>query len=288
MSRWDTTSPDEKRIVKSLHELDDVIKRRKEQLARLSNPAPLTPVTPDHRETAEEIAERELKKEEILKRKRQIKNLEEELEDRDEKRRWLLARVERLERDREDCGKYIQLLSSEKVEMQQTLLDVAQDMDEKDSHIYRLSSLHDADSRRLNMAQIKEYHLKKSLHEAKQQLIKARKEFKYSGKLPEFPGFDVDLSRPTPELMAQQRKIGRLQRTATTKTQGVKEISGIESYSAVSGLAKLPERMAESLEDRVEQSPWQAGILALMHGMTIVLLFVALGMWVNSDPSRSS
>lgn len=297
MSRWnDTTSPDEKRIVKSLHELDDVIKRRKEQLERLNHPTPLTPKTPDHRESAEEIAERELKKEEVLKRKRQIKDLQDELEDRDEKRRWLLARVDRLEKDREDCGMFIQMLSSEKVEMEQTLLDVAHDMDERETQIYQLSSLHDADSKRLNMAQIKEYHLKKSLYEAKQQLMQAKKELNYSGKLPELPGFDLDLSRPMPKLIAQRQQINKMQRSvmdkngATTKSQGRTGHldGGVESYSAASGLAKLPERMAESLEDRAEQSPWEAGMLALMHGMTIVLLFVALGMWVNSDPHRSS
>ena len=279
------SSPDEKRIVKSLHELDDVIKRRREMLHRLSHPAPLTPKTPEYRESAEEIAERELRKEEVIKRKRQIKDLQEELDDRDEKRRWLMARVDRLERDREDCGKYIQILSSEKVDMEKTLLDVARDIDDKESHIYQLSTLHDADSKRLNMAQIREYQLRRSLHEAKQQLLTAKRQAeRYSARLPDLPEFDLNLSRPIPELIAQQQRISKAQKAAVKKAVSEKpslDAAGEPLESYATGLAQLPERMAESLENRGSQSPWEAGMLAFIHGMTIVMLFAALGLWAG-------
>ena len=123
-----------------------------------------------------------------------------------------------------------------------------------------------------------------------------RESSRYCARLPSPPELDVNLSLTMPELIAQQQKISKVQKSTMKQvltSKGSPNTSMDRSESHTKRLEVHSSAMPEASQSRDEQTPWnmpdasavgdaqppwEAGLMAFIHGITIVLLFVALGM----------
>jgi hypothetical protein len=268
---------------------------------------------------AAEWARTERHNEELMKQNRKLRALETELIESDEKRRNLLSRVQRLERDREDCGKYILVLSAEKREMELTLIDVAKALEERDTSIDHLSELHELDAKRLNSAQTREVHLKNELNDTKQQLLSEKHAIsgvRYgsngSGGGRTTLLSPIEASSPLSHQQQSRSSSNRLEQRRVTIASPTSHQQrqqqqqhhrsdnyddehydggpGSDSPSSQSSLSldslrmsRLPQKMTANLLSEQGHSPdstWGISFLTFTHYVTIVVVLAALVMWV--------